>query len=1010
MALSFVTSFKNASGGTLTGLTAGQLVVVYAFRSGSNSKPTLPAGWTADTAGVTSNSAGSLIAHQLATGTSLVTGTFTSATNCIFLVFDGVDQTTPVGDSAVTTNIGTTVTYPALTMVVTNGTSWVAGLGGHRSTNTTIDTAPTGMTNRDSQITTGETSVNDTNGGVSSWALVNQSVGGTSSGWGCYSLEIIAAASGTSASVTQVAATVTATGGTQAVASVNNISVAQVAANVITTGGTQVVTTATYASVTQVAATLTATGGAQGVDSNVSIVDATADQQATAFSCGQRKIAHNSTGRLFAAYRKKNGATYEPYVAYSDNGLTWTPVLVANITTDNQRVPSIYVDSSDIVHLVWYGKDPSNTGTNQRQIKYSQSTDNGATWSAWISVGGDVTGYAAGSFWQEHPTIIADPSNASNLYCVWEGADSVNANQMVKFSKSTNGGTTWSAWANIGPKGSRPDIAMTSNGNLHVIYYSSLATSGTVNQIQHVISTNTGTTWSAAVIINDSGIEGRMGSIVADGTSVHCVWRAKDATYTTTQIQYSKYTGTWSAATPLAPSIGNYEFFPQIGLASSKPTVVWETTPDASSYPTEAPLTGEIYWSQLSGGTWSTALALTNSDYNFYPNIDRDRYYTLFESGLATPWNVEFVDFTGGAVNATVAQVAALVTATGGTQTIATVNNIAITQAAAVVTAAGGTQSVNGVNNIAISQVAAAITATCGTQAVAVIVSASVTQVAATVTATCGTQVVATSNVVAIAQVAAVVTAQGGTQNLQNVQSAAIFQVAATVTATGGTQAVLAGNSISIAQVAATITATGGTQTVLGTSFVSIAQVAATITATGGTQVIAARISTSIAQVAAVVTATGGTQAVLSASNASIAQVTANVTATGGVQASAASNFISISQVAANITATGGTQSIVTTNSLTISQVAANVIARGGTQGVIGNVFVSGAISQVAAMLVMSGGVPFVETTAGPPLKKPTQWTDNDPNTPAQWTNNDVKLPAQWTNNDVKLPTPWTAH
>jgi hypothetical protein len=196
MAVSFVKSDKNASGGTITAIQAGDVVLVYAFRSGSNSTPTLPAGWTSLNTVVT-NSAGSLCAYQIATGTSLVTGTFTNATNCVFEVYRGVDQTTTIGDHKVSTGTGTAVTYPALTMVNSSGSSWVAGLGGHRSTNTTIDTAPTGMTNRDSQITTGEVGVHDTNGGVTSWSAVSPSVGGTSSGWGCYSVELLAAATST---------------------------------------------------------------------------------------------------------------------------------------------------------------------------------------------------------------------------------------------------------------------------------------------------------------------------------------------------------------------------------------------------------------------------------------------------------------------------------------------------------------------------------------------------------------------------------------------------------------------------------------------------------------------------------------------------------------------------------------------------------------------------------------------------------------------------------------------
>jgi hypothetical protein len=90
--------------------------------------------------------------------------------------------------------------------------------------------------------------------------------------------------------------------------------------------------------------------------------------------------------------------------------------------------------------------------------------------------------------------------------------------------------------------------------------------------------------------------------------------------------------------------------------------------------------------------------------------------------------------------NASVTQVAATVTAGGGTQVVATSNFVAITQSAATVTASGGTEVITTVNNVAI------------------------TQVAGNVIATGGTQTIATSNFVAISQSAANVTARGGTQ------------------------------------------------------------------------------------------------------------------------------------------------------------------------------------------------------------------------------------------------------
>ena len=65
------------------------------------------------------------------------------------------------------------------------------------------------------------------------------------------------------AAVTQVAGTLTATGGTQVAAAVRIAAVAQSAGTLTATGGTQVAAATILATVAQAAATLTATGGTQ---------------------------------------------------------------------------------------------------------------------------------------------------------------------------------------------------------------------------------------------------------------------------------------------------------------------------------------------------------------------------------------------------------------------------------------------------------------------------------------------------------------------------------------------------------------------------------------------------------------------------------------------------------------------------------------------------------------------------------------------------------------------------
>lgn len=117
---------------------------------------------------------------------------------------------------------------------------------------------------------------------------------------------------------------------------------------------------------------------------------------------------------------------------------------------------------------------------------------------------------------------------------------------------------------------------------------------------------------------------------------------------------------------------------------------------------------------------------------------------------------------------------------------------------------------------------------------------------------------------VAITQSAAVITFSGGTQAVATVRDVSITQVAAVVTFTGGTQVVAAVQKVAVTQTAAILTFSGGTQFTGGVSNGAVAQTAASLTFTGGTQIVAFVFSSSLAQIAALLTFTPGTQRVVS--------------------------------------------------------------------------------------------------------------------------------------------------
>ncbi|KKQ51722.1 MAG: hypothetical protein US70_C0014G0025 [Parcubacteria group bacterium GW2011_GWD2_38_11] len=188
----------------------------------------------------------------------------------------------------------------------------------------------------------------------------------------------------------------------------------------------------------------------EGVQVEIKI-DEIEDERGLGYS-GQRKIVVDKNGDVFVAYRKKYEGKSEIFVAkvFSDKNewkISGTENPISAVDRDSdQRVPSIAVDNKNNIHVVWYGSDTISQ-TNNRQIKYSKSQDGGTSWTVWKNIS-FVDGYdKKDDYWQEHPYLLVGANG--ELFAVWEGKDKENKHQQIKFSKSIDDGETWNSWKNI---------------------------------------------------------------------------------------------------------------------------------------------------------------------------------------------------------------------------------------------------------------------------------------------------------------------------------------------------------------------------------------------------------------------------------------------------------------------------------------------------------------------------------------------------------------------------------
>lgn len=162
---------------------AGDLLIAHAYRDGNTTAPTLPSGWNSISNAGNGNTNSSRLAYRIATGPGTASGTWTNGTGLEIRVYrpETGNRFLPPLTTTQATGATSSIQYPALAF---SGQAWIAAFAGHRSVNTTLENAPTGMVQRATRVdTVCEIAGFDTNGPVSSWSLQAVALGGTASGW-----------------------------------------------------------------------------------------------------------------------------------------------------------------------------------------------------------------------------------------------------------------------------------------------------------------------------------------------------------------------------------------------------------------------------------------------------------------------------------------------------------------------------------------------------------------------------------------------------------------------------------------------------------------------------------------------------------------------------------------------------------------------------------------------------------------------------------------------------------
>ena len=158
----------------------GDLIVCFAFRDGSATPPTIPAAFT-DLRSSGSGAVSQATAYRVATVTNTASGTWTNASAVVFVIYRNATLGSGFADQG---GVDSPVIYSPLTPSIPNGSSLILGFAGHAAGDTSLQTPPTGMVNRQTVAhASDEAAAHESSAGRYAWPSTNVAVGGSAGGW-----------------------------------------------------------------------------------------------------------------------------------------------------------------------------------------------------------------------------------------------------------------------------------------------------------------------------------------------------------------------------------------------------------------------------------------------------------------------------------------------------------------------------------------------------------------------------------------------------------------------------------------------------------------------------------------------------------------------------------------------------------------------------------------------------------------------------------------------------------
>jgi hypothetical protein len=213
-------------------------------------------------------------------------------------------------------------------------------------------------------------------------------------------------------------------------------------------------------------------------------------------------ISFDHTQTAYVVSSHDGGATFTQVKINQNSKLGWSLGGGGTVTPNGN------------VYFAWDGYTQNGGAKGPVNLYVSRSVDGGKTWTTNLmdvsQAPPDCSSMNCGwAFLGAAMTMTSDASG--NLYTLWNAGSTAGGPERIFFSKSTDGGNTWSAKQDMslapgGVEHAFPAIAATGNGDVRIAWMDArnASTPGGIDRwnVYYRRSTNAGATWSAESVLS----------------------------------------------------------------------------------------------------------------------------------------------------------------------------------------------------------------------------------------------------------------------------------------------------------------------------------------------------------------------------------------------------------------------------------------------------------------------------------------------------------------------------